>query len=78
MGGTFMAEMKHYVIYNKPEDYPNNIVVRIWVVGRNSLIQGPIVSISDTIEQARETIPNGMCCISRSEYDPLSIIETWI
>lgn len=73
-----MGEMKHYVIYNKPEDQPDKVVVREWIIGRNRLTMGKVIASCDTLEEARESIPRHLSCITRSEGDAPSIVETWI
>jgi len=68
-----------WVIYERPADYPHGYVVRrqrpepggrVWV--------DPIGFAYDTLEAARQAIPQGMINIGRTEGDPPAIREVWI
>jgi hypothetical protein len=74
-----MATALHqYVIYEKPKDYPNKYVVRLWIIGPGTVQAGPLVSTCDTIEQARKTIPKGLVQIPAFENDDPVISEVWM
>ncbi len=49
-----------YAIYDHPLDYPDNFVVRKWVVGAGVMaasVNG--YTVTDTLEEARATVPDG-------------------
>lgn len=73
-------ETHHYVIYEKPEDYPTEFVVRKWTFDHSSTTPIPngVVGTALTLELARHFIPRNMFRMSRHPTDPISVVETWI
>jgi hypothetical protein len=61
-----------WVIYDHPTDYPNHFVVRRWEGSQPD--QG--CQLYETLEEAREAIPPGLCCFV-GDPDP-KILETYI
>ena len=72
--------MEMFVIYERPRDYPDKFVVRVWVIGavKGEPVPTQYFMLADTLEAARKFIPYGLVCINRSESDELQIIESWI
>lgn len=69
--------MRHYVIYNSPDDYPGLFVVRRWDVGDGQILAMEHTT-HETLDEARASIPQGLVCFDRSEEDELCIVETWL
>lgn len=70
--------LRQWVIYERPRDYPQDFVVREWLIVRGSSPQPTInVRLAPTLEQARACVPRGLFCIPRSPGDDAVIVETW-
>lgn len=67
--------MHIYVIYKNPSDYPNKFVVRKWWLNKP---QKDVLRVSDTLEDARGAIPEGMALVPRLENDDAVIYETYL
>ena len=64
-----------FTVFNSPSDFPGKYVVR--------LFDGPqptrLLTVSDTLEKARSTIPTEMFLrVDRTENDVSAIVETWL
>jgi hypothetical protein len=65
-----------YVLYKRPIDFPNDIVLRPW--NMNDGRPQP-ETLFETVEQAREYCRNnGLICLGRHADDDPVIVETWI
>jgi hypothetical protein len=67
-----------WVIYNRPSDFPDNIVVRRQSVFPDGTRVYGKAHLFDTIKQARDFIPEGSDCIPRSKQDDPVIVESWV
>lgn len=67
-----------YTIYERPADHPDCFVVRQWHIyrGDSEPMQGE-ARTADTLDDARELVPEGLVCIVRSPEDDETIVETW-
>lgn len=71
--------MEAYVIYKRPMDYPDNFVVRCYMIGKAKLFIDTIPHlVCDTLEEARQSIPHGLVRTEREDKDALCVVETWI
>lgn len=74
--------LEHYVIYERPKDYPDKFVVRRWVIKagneEEALIADKAAVLVNTLEQARAVVPQGLYRIPRAQEDDPVIVETWI
>lgn len=62
-------------IYERPADYPDKFVARLWDVNRPT----NLAAIADTYEELLEAIPvNSMVKMARSPADDPVILETWM
>lgn len=61
------------VIYNKPKNYPEHYIARLWDGNKPT----NYTIIRDSLDSIRAAIPP-MNRISRSEKDDPVIVETWI
>lgn len=68
------ASLPMLTVYNHPSDYPNKFVVRMW----DAAAPTRYISISDSLEEARKSIPPSMVCLNRMEKDDPCIEEVWI
>lgn len=66
-----------YVIYDRPLDYPDHVVVRRWTVGTTPL-PGVGVKLHESIEAARGSLPHGLTCLGREPHDDPFIVESWV
>lgn len=67
--------MTTYVIYFNAADYPNQYVVRKFEGITPDI--NPI-SVTNSLKEARETLPDGLYHIERCPNDDIQIVETWI
>ena len=78
---TGPVDMDLYVIYDNPTDHPNKFVVRVWKLKgeppKTRLIPGGIVSVKDTLEDARKAVPEGWGRMSFPGLEDPVIKETW-
>ena len=73
--------MQQWVIYDHPRDFPNNIVVRHWLIWRGGEISATDeVWLRDDVEGARDVIranfPDGYRLARQPDDDP-TIVEVW-
>jgi hypothetical protein len=72
--------MSTWTIYYSPRDFPDKFVVRRHDIFRSK--KEPEASsefyVADSLEEIRKRIPFGLACLTRSEGDKLSVVETWI
>lgn len=71
--------MIQFVIYCHPSDYPDKFVVRRWVIGEKPVPDKEPHIVCDSLEKARESIPNShRACIQRMTDDDPVIVEVWL
>jgi hypothetical protein len=75
---TPQRNLELYVIYEKPSDYPDGFVVRLHVATAEGSYPTDSAITCSTSEEARLAIPDGLVCITRSEGDDKTIVETWL
>ena len=65
-----------WTIYNRPLDYPDKFVVRVWY-GTSAEVE---TTTHDSLDDARESIiaRGGSFGLIRSERDDPCIVESWI
>lgn len=61
-------------VYKHPEDYPEQYVARVWDANRPT----HLIALADTLDELRETIPQGMYNLGRQPQDDPCIVEVWI
>ena len=66
--------MPSFTIYQNPTDFPGKYVTRLFD-GEQPM---RLVTVKDTLKDARETIPKGYILFERSPTDPPVIVETWM
>lgn len=71
--------LQFWVIYDRPTDHPNHIVVRVWdLMCDNTLVPRQEATFYETIEAAQKNLPPGLYNIGRFEKDDPAIAEVWI
>lgn len=66
-----------WTIFNKPLDYPNHVVARMFVMDKptNTML------LCDSVDEAREILHrlySDLYCLPRSQGDEPAIVETWL
>jgi hypothetical protein len=67
-----------WVIYFDPLDQPGKYVARQWIIAGGKIMPVHISYASNTLEDAREHIPEGMVNLGRFAHDEPQIVEVWI
>jgi hypothetical protein len=71
--------LRLYVIYERPRDYPDHFVCRLWI---NSLAIDPPCAICSTLEEVRRKlrhqVPAGLINLGRFPEDDPTIVEVWV
>jgi hypothetical protein len=66
-----------WVIFKRPDDFPNHYVLRRQYATRGAVVPDPIAGLYNTIEEARFDIPDGLLRLPRDPADYLAIVESW-
>lgn len=69
--------MSVWAIYDNPLDHPERFVVREWSVEGSVVTPSNEVSLFDTLEDARASLPAGLALSPVPEPDP-AIVEVWL
>lgn len=67
-----------WTIYRHPTDYPQHYAVRQWWVSDGNVHHRDVAVLCDTLDEAREHVPSGACCVGRDPDDDPVIYETWL
>ena len=68
-----------YVIYDHPQDYPDNFVVRTQTPDKNGAIAYGLPTLCDTLTEARQVVPPGLYRLPRMPGDDVhGIVECWL
>jgi hypothetical protein len=68
-----------WTIYKNPLDYPGKFVVRRSITyGPRLILHCHSCTVSDTLEEARATVPRGLYPFARMDGDEAHIVETWL
>jgi hypothetical protein len=65
-------------IYNKPNDYKDMYVARLFDVKEGKVYVTKIVAVNKDLNALRKTIPDNMICIKRSDDDDKAVIESYV
>lgn len=67
-----------WTVYRNPADYPGQYVVRRSMVTAGLVAHDRVPAIvTDSLEQARNVIPKGLCQMGRADQDEPQILEVW-
>lgn len=77
------AEIALYVVYTNPSDFPDKVVVRKQVVRASEHGVGVVpdifpTAVCNTLEAARQYLPEGVINMGRGDADDPVITEVWI
>ena len=61
-------------IYEKPKDYPDKYVARLWDMNKPT----EIVTFAESLDTIRLTVPSWMVKLNRCPDDDPCILETWL
>lgn len=70
---TNFFKMPIYVIYNKPSDYPNHYVARLFDLDKST----NLIVIDESLESLRAKIPQNLYKQNKDEYDNNVIVESY-
>lgn len=64
------------VVYERPKDFPNHYVVRVWEASANQPTN--IAAIAKSLDLARAMIPGGFVRLDRDPSDDPVIVESYV
>lgn len=67
-------KMPIIVIYNKPKDYPDQYIARLWDGEKPT----NCIALSDTLADLRDKIPCSFVMLNAFANDDPTIVETWL
>src|SRR5438105_15366888 len=74
-----------YVIYQNVKDYPGKFLVKRWNLtsataeaDKVRARESQLVSVVDSLEEARKLVPAGLHNLGRRDHDDPLIVEAWI
>jgi hypothetical protein len=67
-----------YTIFDKPLDYPENVVLRKFIIKCGEVIPTNEIHVCKSIDEARKFISYGLHRFDRHVNDPFAIVETWL
>jgi len=71
-------ELDLFTIYEHPKDYPRGYIVRRWVARSTGFSEAREAWATETLEDARLIIPDGLFRMEREADDDPTIVETWL
>lgn len=79
MAGHAADKLLIWTVYNNPSDYPGKYVVRWFcLAGDGAYTAAQPTIITDTLEEARAALPQGLHRLGRGTNDDHTIVETWV
>ncbi len=69
--------VKQYAIYEHPDDYPQDYVVRTWLITDGGVLPGG-AKRTTTLEEARALLPASVTRISGRDAQVPKLIEVWM
>lgn len=73
------GNLRMYVIYARPEDYPDSYVVRGWSVGVKQIFpDSSPIAVVPTMVEARKALPPGVCQMSGGDKNDPTIVGVWM
>lgn len=71
--------MESFIVYDHPSDFPNDYVVRRWIVKNGNLEPQEIVLKTNDLKEVRKAMEEKkLYCLTRLKFDDPKILETWI
>lgn len=79
MAGDVIRSIMVWTVYNKPSDYPDNVVARLWLFRDGGVVQPThALIVGDTLDAVRRRIPSTFTRVERFDDDDPTIVEAWI
>lgn len=75
---TTPASLDVYVVYSRPADYPQDVVVRRWSVSAKGTVPRELLGRAATLDEARKFLPAGSYRIPPQPGEDAAIVEVWI
>lgn len=72
-----LAPLYMWVVYERPLDYPNSYVARLWRT-TTAAVATQACFIAQTLEDVRRMLPLGLTQIPREPTDEPQIVEVWL
>jgi len=74
------TQLQIYVIYENPRELPRpGFVTRMWIIEATGEQRPSLwATVTNTIEEARSTVPDGLYRLDRSPDDDPVIVESWL
>ena len=73
-----MTDLRMYVIYDHPRDFPNSVVLRRWRVTPDGPQPEGCCLLTHSITEARAFVPDGLVNTGRQLSDDPAIAEVWL
>lgn len=73
-----MNTLSSWTVYEKPLDYPDKYVARLWYTNAHGIFHTNRIVIGDSLEAVRAQMPAGMRPIPRWPGDEPQIVEIWL
>ena len=74
-----MSALRMWTVYERPKDYPDDYVARLWEVDANGPRPTASIVIAPSLEIVRdEMMQMGLVMLTRSPEDDPAIVETWL
>jgi len=70
--------ISQWVVYEHPRDYPEQYVLRRWIIAKGMIIATHDVVLADSLEEIRKAVPAGLYCLPRFAEDDPCIVESWL
>jgi len=70
-----------FTVYERPKDFPEEFVVREYLIGQNQVTASRVVARAPTLDAARRrlrTTRPHLVRVPRAERDDPVIVESWI
>jgi hypothetical protein len=65
-------------LYDKPSDYPEKYVARLWIVRKGIVQSTNIIMIADTLDELKKRIPSYMQYLDRETNDDPKIVGVYL
>lgn len=68
-----------WAIYDRPIDFPNHVVARMWLAAHIDLDPQPThdIIVGRSVEEVRMQLPGGLLWRDRTPGDEPRLVETW-
>ncbi len=77
--GTISSQILDiWTVFERPADYPDQFVARLWHVTANEAAPTPDILFGDSLAEVRAKLPAGLGRIPRNEGDEPHIVESWL